>query len=314
MCTRFFCRTLHIEAVNILKGSGNRMHRSLRNFFISQHRIPILNQAPVEDAAGKLIHVAYLLTRTQVVKHTPHPLETEFSYLLEREHQRYCRHESSESATHFMAQRGQTIDTLNRADPAEIQKNFFGLELYQDALKATLQRYKPETRLTERDFVDPFDPTVTDDAPPQRHALSRALDDFLYLLVKEASTGKWALPYVVRRDNESLRTALERGLREQNEEMLDFYVWSNAPQAVVKSDGEGSATTFVYHCTYLSGRPKFDQMLPPMADHAWVRRTEVPQYRDRFLSLPLFEAVMDITLDSLFDGSGMCHARRDSSE
>lgn len=290
-----------------------------RRAFHSQHRTPILPQVHVEPEKGVIIRparVGYLLQRNQIVKHTPHPLETEMSFLLEREHQRYARHENSESATHFFASRGQTLDALNRSDPAAVRANFFGLELYQDAMKVVLQRYHPEARVTAADLWDPAG--LSPDAPPVRHTLSRQLDDYLYLIVREAASGKWTVPSSARRERETLRMTADRALSTHHKDGIDHYIWSNAPQAVVQNpntaqksnaaDGtSGSSSSseplFVFVATYLSGRPDFGGIEPKVSDHAWVTRREMRQYRREFASEELLEALLDIAADSTMGSS-----------
>ncbi|ORC84835.1 39S ribosomal protein L46, mitochondrial [Trypanosoma theileri] len=270
--------------------------------FHSQHRTPIIPQLPLrEDVAATTttrVLVAYLLHRQPVVKHTPHPLEMEMGYLLEREHQRYSRHESSESATHFMAQRGLSIDVMNRTDPRQIQSNFFGLELYQDAMRVVLQRYKPEKRVTGQDLWDPKQ--IDAAGPPTRHSIHRKLDDYLYLIVQDAVSGKWTLPKSTVGSRETLRMAVDRAISKHNNDALDCYIWSNAPQATVLNTAENTRL-FIYAATYLMGRPKFTDFEPKLKDHAWVSRHEMAHYRDHFESNDLLEAMLDISADSAFE-------------
>ncbi|CBH12626.1 hypothetical protein, conserved [Trypanosoma brucei gambiense DAL972] len=277
--------------------------------FHSQHRTPVLPQVPaaeVQQAASESkVRVAYLLHRQPVVKPTPHPLEMEMAFLLQREHQRYSRHESSESATHFMAQRGQSIDALNRTDPRQIQSNFFGLELYQDAMRVVLQRYKPERRVTPRDLWDPAtygssNANSNASSPPTRHSLHRKLDDYLHLIVRDEASGKWTVPQTELRGRETLRMAAERAIATDNGEGLDCYVWSNAPQATVPNANDGS-WLFIYVATYLSGRPKFSEFRPKTIDHAWVTRHEMMQYEENFQSPELVRVLLDISADSTFE-------------
>ncbi|AYU76033.1 hypothetical protein, conserved [Leishmania donovani] len=266
--------------------------------FHSQHRTPIIPQVHVHDRpTAQRIHVGYYLHRHPVVKHSPHPLEAEMGYLLEREQQRYSRHESAESATAFFASRGQTIDILGRTDPNQIKGNFFGLELYQDAMKVVMQRYSPEKRLTSADL---WQPNALGDAPPPRHTLHRKLDDFLYLIVQEGATGKWTIPHTARKDDESLRMTADRAISSQNSDGLDCYVWSNAPQATVflKDD---NTRLFIYAATYLAGRPQFASFEPKPKDHAWVTRHELLQYSDTFKSSELLKALLDISADGTFE-------------
>lgn len=279
---------------------------TLRRFY-SQHRTPILPQVPVATplvVGQKLLRVGYVLCRNQVVKHSPHPLETEYAYALEREHQRYCRHEGSESAVHFLASRGQSIDSLQRTDAAAIEGNFYGIEAYQDAMRVVLQRFQPEKRVLAADYADPFATSALTEPPP-RTTLHRALDDFLYLIIKDKDSGKWTVPTTARMERESLRMTVDRALA-LNGDGFDSYVWSNAPQAVLKeeapaSSGANELLTFLFSATYLTGRPNFDAM--NAAGHAWVRRCELPQYTE-FAHPGMLDALMDISLDSTFDGPG----------
>ncbi|KAG5511135.1 hypothetical protein JKF63_07075 [Porcisia hertigi] len=271
---------------------------SSSRLFHSQHRTPIIPQIHIHDGpTTQRVHVGYYLHRNQIVKHSPHPLEVEMSYLLEREQQRYSRHESTESATSFFASRGQTMDVLGRTDPNQIKGNFFGLELYQDAMKVVMERYTPEKRVTAADL---WIPDALGDAPPPRHTLHRKLDDFLYLIVQEEATGKWTIPHTARRDDESLRMTADRAISFQNSEKLDCYVWSNAPQATVFFEDDNTRL-FIYTATYLAGRPQFASYEPKVKDHAWVSRHELLQYSDNFKSSELLKALLDISADSSFE-------------
>ncbi|KAG5485842.1 hypothetical protein CUR178_07434 [Leishmania enriettii] len=273
---------------------------SSRRSFHSQHRTPVIPQVHVHDGpTAQRIHVGYYIHRHQVVKHSPHPLEVEMSYLLEREQQRYSRHESAESATAFFASRGQTIDILGRTDSNQIKGNFFALELYQDAMKVVMQRYTPEKRVTAADM---WQPSALGSAPPPRHTLHRKLDDFLYLILQEEATGKWTIPHTARKDDESLRMTVDRAISSQNSEGLDCYVWSNAPQATVFLK-EDNTRLFIYSATYLAGRPQFTSYEPKPKDHAWVTRRELLQYSDDFKSAELLKALLDISADGIFEAS-----------
>lgn len=267
-------------------------------WFHSQHRTPVVPQVAVQDAPpATRVHVGYLLHRSPVVKHAPHPVETEMAYLVEREHQRYSRHEGSESATHFFAQRGQPIDLLNRTDPNQIKADFFGLEPYQDAMKVVLQRLTPEKRVTAADL---WQPDSVQDTPPVRHTLQRKLDDYLYLIIRDEVTGKWTVPQTLLNPKETLRMAVDRGISTQHNDGLDCYVWSNAPQATVY-DAEANTQLFVFSATYLAGRPSFATVEPKPMDHAWATRRELRQYGADFTSSVLLEALLDISADSTFE-------------
>lgn len=269
--------------------------------FHAQHRTPVIPQLPVENTSPPSttrVLVGYLLHRHPVVKHTPHPLEMEMGYLLDREHQRYCRHETSESATHFMGQRGLSIDVMNRTDAREIQGNFFGLELYQDAMRVVLQRYRPERRVTPHDLWDPSE--LSETAPPTRHTINRRLDDYLYLIVQDEADGKWTVPQTTLKEKETLRMAADRAISTHNSDALDCFVWSNAPQATVLNTVDNSRL-FVYSATYLMGRPKFAEFEPKLKDHAWVTRHEMSQYKQEFQSSDLLEALLDISADGTFE-------------
>ncbi|EPY32794.1 Mitochondrial ribosomal protein L17 (ISS) [Strigomonas culicis] len=196
-----------------------------------------------------------------------------------------------------MASRGQSLDLLNRTDANQIKGNFFGLESYQDAMRVVLQRYRPERRVTAADLYDPAQLT---DAPPRRHTLHRRLDDYLYLIVQDAATGRWTVPRTARAEGESLRMTLDRAVSSHHGDALDCYVWSNAPQATVLLEQENTRL-FLYVATYLSGRPNFATVEPALKDHAWVTRSELLQYKDTFASAHLVEALTDIAADSMFE-------------
>ncbi|EAN94033.1 hypothetical protein C3747_10g335 [Trypanosoma cruzi] len=269
--------------------------------FHTQHRTPIIPQMPGGDTvpgSNTGVLVGYLLHRHPVLKHTPHPLEMEMGFLLEREHQRYCRHEASESATHFMGQRGLSIDVMNRTDPRETKGNFFGLDLYQDAMRVVLQRYKPERRVTPQDLWNPSE--LSDTTPPSRHSIHRKMDDYLYLIIQDAASSKWTVPYTALKDRETLRMGVDRAIAKHNSDALDCYVWSNAPQATV-SNNVDNTRLFMYAATYLMGRPRFSEFEPTLKDHAWVTRHEMLQYKQEFQSAELLEALLDISADGIFE-------------
>ena len=60
------------------------VRRSLHRCFHHQRDTPVLGQMPI-PACDFTARIGYLLTRNQVVKHDPHPLEQEFANALERE-------------------------------------------------------------------------------------------------------------------------------------------------------------------------------------------------------------------------------------
>lgn len=268
-----------------------------------QHRTPIMPQMPVNHPTPH--NVAYLLCRQPVVKPTPHPLETEFGFTLEREHNRYARHDVETSQ--FFSAKGQPIDVSNRSEPAQIINNFFNLEGYQDALKVVTDRYQPVPRVTDHDFFDPFDESLKS-GPPKRKTIQRRLDDFLFFIVRSEASGKWSLPTTQRRPHETLRMAVDRAISEQHNDALDAYVWSNAPQAIVRGAGvsEGEATeadTFVFVATYLAGRPNFGGIQPKCADHAWVTRSELCQYHGEFETESWCQVLRDIVPDATFNAT-----------
>jgi len=155
------------------------MKVTLRSLLYSQHRTPIIPQAAVDvpkDALnGATIRVGYFLARQPLVKAEPHPVEIEMSYMLQREHQRYSRHDT-ESYTKYLADKEFSGDSWNRMDSKEIVSNFFGLELYQDAIKGVLGRYKPNPRVTEDDYLDLFAEDMKADVPPARYTINRRLE------------------------------------------------------------------------------------------------------------------------------------------
>lgn len=253
-----------------------------RRFYHSQHRIPRLPQLPTNDHVKLMrdnaetgtsghpylppngIHVGYLLHRHPVVKPTLHPLERSMGFLLERQHQLYSRHPSSETACHFFRDRQQeSIDAYQRKDPQDIRRDFFGLEGYQDAIKATLQRYQRlPPRLQPSDFTDVASRLTNNDqhqpkkqqctTPPPRHTLQRKLDDYLYLIVRYADPnggngkkngsleeegklcGKWGIPFTPLQERETLRMAAERCLQEPHNDNLHFYLWGCGPQGTIR--------------------------------------------------------------------------------
>eukprot|EP00758_Cryptobia_borreli_P002216 Tbor_TRINITY_DN2865_c1_g1::TRINITY_DN2865_c1_g1_i1::g.23217::m.23217/K17427/MRPL46; large subunit ribosomal protein L46 len=290
--------------------------KSASLLFHSQHRTPIIPQSPVpsQPLPGDItVYVGYLLHRSPSVKHDPHPIENEMAFMLEREHKRYARHEA-ETATHFMINRQQSVDSWGRQDPNDIVSNFFGLDIYQDALKNVLQRYLPQSRLTKHDFVDLFSDEMQQatNEPPKRHTIDRALDDYLFLIVKDKATGMWSIPSVAREPHETLRMTVDRALHTNHNGAVVSYLWSNAPQGVIrgysngdtrKNEEEGKkCLTFIYNATYLSGRPSFDSITPAVVDHAWVTRNELKQYSmTGYVHPDMLEVLRDIAPDAFFD-------------
>jgi large subunit ribosomal protein L46 len=266
------------------------MRRTIARHLFNQHRTPVSVQLPISAAAAEelsqeQIRVGYLLHRNPVVRHDPHPLETEHSYLLEREHQRYCRHEGHESAVHFFQGKGQSLDAAGRQDPGQITSNFFSLEMYQDSLKAVVDRFKLEPRVTPLDLWDPRAEQEMLE-PPARHSLNRRLDDYLLLIVLDAQTGKWTVPSEERTNRETLRMTADRAILDQHGDAFDAYIWSNSPSGVVVTPGEDAdkrtRKLFLFSVTYLSGKPRFGGIRPAIQDHAWVTRRELLQYRQSF--------------------------------
>lgn len=279
-------RMRRCEATVTLSSTLTPWHR----FYHTQHRIPKLPQLPTNDHQKRLqegsskdpypsrdIHVGYLLHRHPVVKPTLHPLERSMGFLLEQQHQLYSRHPSSETACHFFRDRQQeSIDAYQRKDPQDIRRDFFGLEGYQDALKATLQRYQClPPRLQAADFVDITSrssmkgrqPGHSSTTPPSRHTLQRKLDDYLYLIVRYARPsdaegaeeknapweqmglyGNWGIPFTPLQQGETLRMAAERCIQAPHTDSVDFYLWGSGPQGTItlpaSTDLEKKTDTF----------------------------------------------------------------------
>jgi hypothetical protein len=291
------------------------LSRTVPRRFFAQHNVPIVPQgAIIPPVATPALRVGYLLCRQPVVQHAPHPLEYELAVAVDREMRRYPRHPGADTATHFMQQRGLSIDVLNRQDVAAIQRDMFGLDAHREAMRTTAERYEPARRLTPADFFDPCDPALAEQ-PPKRQTLQRRLDDYLYLIVRGAASGKWTVPARGRQPGHSLRTAVEAAIIADHGGALDAYLFGNAPLAVVADapPGEGAAAAvasppapsgsvppqlFLFTATYLSGRPSFGAaMQPAVADHAWVTRRELADYE---FELPgMFAALRDITTDTV---------------
>lgn len=278
------------------------MKCSLRGLMHSQHRTPVIPQAavdvPKEALGGLTVKVGYLLARQPLVKSEPHPIESEMAYMLQREHQRYARHDA-ESYTRFLGDKEFSGDSWNRMDTKEIASNFFGLELYQDAIKTVLGRFKPNPRVTEDDYVDLFSDDIAKAEPPARYTINRKLDDFLFLIVKEKASGKWTIPNVERDSHETLKTTAQRAIYQHHNGALDTFVWSNAPQAVLKEE-EAKVHTYVYNVAYLSGRPSLET-IEDYVDHAWVTRNELRQYGGLYAHSDLEQTLLDIAPSGLFE-------------
>ena len=257
--------------------------------FWSQHRTPIIPPASYPSPIAAAVGVTYLLYRNQVVKPDLHPLEHEMGFLLSREHARYSRHDA-EHAQKFFQSHEQSLDYSGRQDAGQITDNFFGVEQYKDAEKAVVERYKPAPRITPNDFFYPFEEAVVS-RPPVRHTLNRQLQDFLFLLVRSRKEDGWGLPSsTVRNPMETLRQTVDRAIVVQNSS-LDFYLWSNSPQAVLPLE-DGKEKVFAFCALYLAGRPQVESY----EDHAWVTRGELYQY----ISGELLQVLLDITPDANF--------------
>lgn len=290
------------------------MKRSVVRCLFAQHRTPISPQRPISAEAaqtiqGERIRVGYLLHRNPVLRHDPHPLELEQGYLLEREHQRYCRHEGHESAVHFFQSKGQSLDSASRQEPGQIVGNFFSLEMYQDSLKAVADRYKPEPRVTPLDLWDPKAEEALAE-PPKRQSLNRRLDDYLLLIVLDAATGKWTVPSEERGQLETLRMTADRAIQGRHGDAFDAYIWSNSPSGVVirpspagSAAGAAEEKLFLYGATYLAGLPRFSEIQPPVKDHAWVTRRELLQYGHAFEP-----GLVDVLLDIAPIGGAVEHS------
>eukprot|EP00744_Colponema_vietnamica_P022030 GILI01031595.1.p1 GENE.GILI01031595.1~~GILI01031595.1.p1 ORF type:complete len:295 (-),score=34.93 GILI01031595.1:50-898(-) len=280
------------------------MRQLSKLLFNAQHRTPILPQSPIvlaKDPSAP-IRVGYLLSRYPTIKSEPHPLESEMAFTLQREGSRYSRHEQ-ETLTHFMAAREHSIDSWNRTDPAQITSNFFGLEMYQDSLKTVLNRYKPAPRMIPGDFID-IKAEQQLSEPPKRQTLQRQLGDYLFLIVKDGTSGKWTVPSIEREEHETLRMTLDRAVNDHHNGGLDTFTWSNAPQAVVTSatflEGKASAPrTFIYNVVYLAGRPDFAKL--GCSDHAWVTRNELAHYVGSYETPQLHSILRDIAPDAAFE-------------
>lgn len=310
--------------------------------FHSQHRTPILPQlhtsepSEAPDTAPE-IFVGYLLHRHPVVKPVLHPVERQLGFLVDRQHQLYSRHPTDPSSVHFFRDRQhQSMDIKQRTDPVEIQRDFFGLEGYQEALQASLQRYvECPSRLKPGDFV-PVEAHASSStgspSPPTRHTLQRKLDDYLYLIVRYAShesgvadndslgkivkqcgwASRWGIPFALRSPRETLKMTAQRCLQEPHQARVDYYLWSNAPQGCLplmrcsdkkkkeKGASEGPSL-FLYSATYLAGKPNFKAVQPAIDEHAWVSRREMLQYRDEFASSQLLELLQDVSADAYFE-------------
>lgn len=270
------------------------MRRTWRRLAYAQRDTPVLPPRHAVYDGPLDIAVGYLLCRPQVVHHAAHPLETEMSYVLEREHKTYSRHEKDTLS--FFGDYSATLDLGNRTDPAQITRNFFQSPAYDDAVAVVAQKWKPAPRITPADFADPFAPGV-----PQRHTLSRALSDYLYLIVRDEATGAWTVPSGKRRTHEPLRATMDRVFDDHHGlGNVTTYCYSNAPQAVLLGNGteaekgNSDKQLYVYVNTYCRGRPSFDKM--GVKDHAWVTRRELCDYA--FAHPDALGVLQDITFSS----------------
>ena len=238
-----------------------------------QHKTPVVPQAAVEYAtpAGRSIRVGYLLCRRPVVKPDLHPLEQEMSFTLDREHSRYAR-QGDDNATSYMGNRDASIDTWQRKDAKAIRSNFFNSELYNEALRTTVERYEVQKRLREADLVNPFE-WAESAQPPKRQTLDRSLTKHLYLIVRDETADKWTIPSEERVNHESLRMTCDRAISTHHDDAVETFIQSNAPQGLVgKAD---DAKLFIFNTFYLTGAPNFGKVYPKNSDHAWITREEL---------------------------------------
>lgn len=271
--------------------------RSAVRLFFHQRDTPMLPQMPVEPSDFKA-RIGYFIGRNAIVKHDPHPLETELANIIDRDHSRYARIED-ESVTHFFSRNGISIDVANRSDPKQIQQDLFGIEAYTEALQVTLSRFAPAKRVQPHDFIDPFDESLAA-GPPVRQTLNRRMADHLYLIVRDAASQKWSIPFVDRKPAESLRMTLERGLASHHP-TVSTYTFSNCPQAVLEDSSAGPL--YIFTTTYLGGRPNFSAIEPMIDNHAWVTRSELSEYE--FSTEEMLHALRDIAVSNYFDGRGL---------
>jgi hypothetical protein len=90
------------------------------------------------------------------------------------------------------------------------------------------------------EFLDAFydgETTTTDDKNKNLKSANRALDQTLFLLLKQKS-GEWGFPTVDCLAKESLRDAAERGVKEYFNESLQVYFTGIAPLAHYEAEGE----------------------------------------------------------------------------
>jgi large subunit ribosomal protein L46 len=310
------------------------LRRSTALRFFSQQTIPVVPQGVLPNAgssegkkaAAAQCLVGYLLTRQPAVQHSLHPLEQELGFVLDREHQRYCRHQQgqaptdAESANAFFSSRGIALDSWNRHDKTQIQRDFFNLDAQREATKITLDRYEPARRITKADFVDPFDAALKT-GPPPRHSIQRRLDETLLLIVRDGATGKWTVPAreAASSSGFSLRTQVEDAILADHNGALDAYMFGNAPQGVLQWSSEAAEAAaegkclprgapaseatrqmFIYVASYLTGRPNFapvERRLPAnAADHAWVTRRELADYE--YVHDDMYALLSDIVMDT----------------
>jgi len=258
-----------------------------RALFLSQRDTPIIPQRGAWYNGEKAIHVGYLLCRMQSIRPDPHPMEQEMTYQLEQEYNRYARH-SEESPSQYLKARNVNLDQWGREDSA-IRKNFFNLESYVDVHRTMLSTWSPGALTTEADH-DPARP---------RKTLARALSDNLFLITKTKDQA-WSVPYIQRKDGESLRMTLERLLYEHHGDAVQYYVCSNAPAGHHLLEGDKSKPVFVFHVNYIDGMPTME---PTFTDHAWVTRQELLEYS--FVDIEMKRLLYDITMDGTGDAIEM---------
>ena len=152
------------------------------------------------------------------------------------------------------------------------------------------------------------------------HSTDRCLDRHLYFIIghevkhEEVKTNQtdeylpsersetqiqWSVPYVNRVDGESLRMSLDRALHTHHSELMETYVYSNAPVGVLRKKDPTNAekTTehiYIFHASLLDGNPVIDFIQPRPARWAWVTRDELRMYFDKEVEMK--SLLLDVTL------------------
>jgi len=173
--------------------------------------------------------------------------------------------------------------TVRERLPASLVKKY--TEEYQKFVEKD-DTLRPKTdRVTEIDerlrvVADPLSP----DAIHLRKSLIRSFGTSLFLLVKKnRNSNEWQFPQGSLKEDESVKDAAQRELREECGKGLKVWFIGNAPighveykYPSVNKSGHKGAKVFFQHAIYLEGDIQLNG--EELVDYIWVTKQELPLY------------------------------------